>query len=61
MERLRRHFGILIITCLFLISSNSAMADKGSVSPWPVKLSEDSQRAIIMHNSQEEVLILGLN
>ena len=58
MESLRGYFSILIITCLFLISSNSAMADKGSVSPWPVKLSEDSQRAIIMHNSQEEVLIL---
>jgi len=59
MESLRRHFGILIIIFLFLISSNSVMADKGSVSPWPVKLTEDSQRAIIMHNSQEEVLILG--
>jgi hypothetical protein len=48
-----------IIVCLFLTSDNLAWADRGSVSPWPVKLSEDSQRAIIMHNSQEEVLILG--
>jgi hypothetical protein len=56
---LRKQFLMLIVTGLFLIPGNSVMAGKGSVSPGPVKLSQDSQRAIILHNSQEEVLILG--
>jgi hypothetical protein len=56
---LRKPFFVLIVTCLLLIPGNSVMADRGSVSPGPVKLSQESQRAIILHNSQEEVLILG--
>ena len=56
---LRKLFLVLIVTCLFLIPGNSVMADRGSVSPEPIKLSQESQRAIILHNSQEEVLILG--
>ncbi len=47
---LRKLFLMLIVTCLFLIPGNSVMADRGAVSPRPVKLSQESQRAIIMHN-----------
>jgi hypothetical protein len=50
---------VMVIACLFLSSGDFAWADRGSVSPWPVKISENSQRAIILHNSREEVLILG--
>lgn len=41
------------------MSGNLVSADRGSISPRPVKVSEDSQTAIIMHNTQEEILILG--
>ena len=56
---LRTYSMIWIVTCLFLVSGTSVMADRGSVSPEPSKLSQESQRAIILHNSQEEVLILA--
>jgi hypothetical protein len=56
---LRTYSMIWIVTCLFLISGNSVMADRGMVSPQPGRLSQESQRAIILHNSEEEVLILG--
>ena len=41
--------------------ASSALADKGAVylRAADVKVSEDSQKAIILHNMQEEVLILG--
>jgi hypothetical protein len=46
------------IVLLFLM--NSAHADKGPIL-WHegVELSQESQKAIILHNSVEEVLILG--
>jgi hypothetical protein len=44
---------------LFLIFSVSTYADKGSFSIYPVKLTQESQKAIILHNFKEEVLILG--
>ena len=52
---------LLLYALIFLLLSlcSPVLADKGSVSPSPVRLSQDSQRAIIMHNSEEEVLILG--
>lgn len=53
-------FVLVLIFILFVFSvSNPVLADKGSASPWPVSLSQSSQRAIIMHNFEEEVLILG--
>lgn len=60
MVKLNNIFISLILTFLLAISiSNITLADKGSISPWPISLSQDSQRAIIMHNFTEEVLILG--
>lgn len=59
MRKLNR-FIIILISFFFLFSlSNLALADKGSISPWPVSLSQSSQRAIIMHNFEGEILILG--
>jgi len=37
-----------------------AWADKGHIWPRPVGLSESSQKAIILHNRDEEILILGV-
>lgn len=52
-----------IINCLlvliFLSITGIALADRGQVWPYPVHLVEDSQKAIILHNQEEEVLILG--
>lgn len=42
-----------------ILCSGLAKADRGSISPGPVKLHEDSQRGIIFHNFTEEILILG--
>jgi len=54
---MKRYLGIgALVTCAAL----SAWADKGHVWPSPVGLSEASQRAIILHNRSEEVLILGV-
>ena len=50
---------ISLIVIFIALYSSSARADKGSVSPGPVRISEDSQRAIILHNTEEEILILG--
>ncbi|MBC7319323.1 hypothetical protein H5T89_01645 [bacterium] len=57
--RLKKFLVLLISVPLVFSVSNCALADKGSISPWPVSLSQSSQRAIIMHNLEEEVLILG--
>gem|GEM_PF-4246835 len=55
-----RNFAVMTsAVCLLLILINSAKADKGSISPGPTRFSEESQIAIIMHNGQEEVLMLG--
>lgn len=34
-------------------------ADRGAIIPYPIKVSESAQKAIILHNKKEEVLILG--
>jgi hypothetical protein len=51
---------LLILT--FNLSFN-ANADRGSIyySPENVRVSEDAQKAIILHNLEEEVLILGMD
>lgn len=51
----------LVLTSLFsfLFFSVSTYADKGSFSIYPVKLTQESQKAIILHNFKEEILILG--
>lgn len=50
-----------VFTLLFFmyILSFNANADMGRVSVAVAKVSEESQKAIILHNSEEEVLILG--
>ncbi|MCX7796621.1 MAG: hypothetical protein N2380_08900 [bacterium] len=50
---------ILISILLVFLLFKTALADRSSISPWPVSLYQSSQRAIIMHNLEEEVLILG--
>jgi hypothetical protein len=42
------------------LAAGPAQADKGHVRPWPVALSETSQKAILLHNGQEELLVLGV-
>lgn len=59
MRKLNRFIIILISFFSIFSLSNLALADRGSISPWPVSLSQSSQRAIIMHNFEEEILILG--
>lgn len=49
----------IFAACMILAASLSTRADKGSVSPGMVRFSEDSQRAIIMFNGNEELLILA--
>ncbi len=53
--------GVFAVLFFFLGLSFSARADMGRVyvSLDPVTVSEDSQKAIILHNLDEEVLILG--
>jgi len=46
---------LLTVFCLQI----SAYADMGAIVPYNVKINEDAQRAIILHNEKEEVLILG--
>lgn len=36
-----------------------ALGDKGQMYPYPVRLSESSQRAIIFYSDEQEILILG--
>ncbi len=42
------------------LTAQWAWADKGHIWPRPVRLSETSQKAILLHNRREEVLILGV-
>jgi len=44
---------------IYLTLSSTAFADMGSIRLDLAKISEDAQKAIIMHNGREEVLILG--
>ncbi len=48
------------ILAIIVLAGQSAWADKGHIWPRPVGLSEASQKAIIRHNRNEEVLILGV-
>lgn len=50
----------IIISLLFLLFSHSLWADMGSILTSNARVQEDSQKAIILHNSNnEEILILG--
>jgi hypothetical protein len=44
---------------IYLTLSSTAFSDMGAISLDLAKISEDAQKAIIMHNGYEEVLILG--
>jgi len=55
----KRKIILLVFILMSLLVNTPVSADKGSISPSPVSLSQDSQKAIIMHNLEEEVLILG--
>ena len=55
---MKKTIGTFIIL-IFLSVTGIVFADKGQVWPYPVSLAEDSQKAIILHNNKEEVLILG--
>jgi hypothetical protein len=45
--------------CIWGLSTTNLFADKGQLWPVPVDISEPSQKAIILHNGLEEILILG--
>jgi hypothetical protein len=49
----------IFMILIFLLLTGIASADKGQLWPYPVRLAEESQKAIILHNQGEEVLILG--
>ncbi len=51
---------ILVLMAVIFLAAHPVMADKGPIV-WQdnVKLTQESQKAIIMHNGSEEVLILG--
>ncbi len=44
---------------IYLTLSSTAFADMGAIRLDLAKISEDAQKAIIMHNGREEVLVLG--
>ncbi len=48
------------IVAILAFAAPFAWADKGHIWPHPVGLSETLQKAIILHNRNEEVLILGV-
>ena len=48
------------VIALLALGAPGVWADKGHIWPHPVALSEASQKAIILHNRGEEVLILGV-
>lgn len=50
----------ICILAILTLARAGAWADKGHIWPHPVALSESSQKAIILHNRDEEVLILGI-
>lgn len=50
---------ILLWMALLLILPSPVQADMGRVVATNAQISEDSQKAIILHNREEEVLILG--
>ena len=56
---LQRHFGFLLIAAVLSLFAGKAYADMGGVYTVDAKVSEDAQKAIILHNGEEEVLILG--
>lgn len=46
---------LLSVLCLQI----PAYADMGAIVPYPIKVNEEAQKAIIFHNGRQEVLILG--
>jgi len=44
---------------IYLTFSSTVFSDMGAISLDLAKISEDAQKAIIMHNGREEVLVLG--
>jgi len=56
---LKRHFGFFLIAVVMSLSAGKAYADMGGIYTVDAQVSEDAQKAIILHNCDEEVLILG--
>ncbi len=52
-------FGFFLGLLGFFVFSINSIADMGQIHASAAKVSEDSQKAIIFHNLEEEVLILG--
>lgn len=59
MPFLKRLFVGVLVFFLSFSMYNIALADRCSISPSLVSLTQDSQKAIILHNSKEEILILS--
>jgi hypothetical protein len=56
----RRARAARLVVLALALGPGPARADKGHLWPSPVQLSEASQRGIILHDGEEEVLILGV-
>ncbi|MCJ7526245.1 MAG: DUF2330 domain-containing protein [Candidatus Aminicenantes bacterium] len=66
MNRASNSFFLSPVFILLILASSwsfNVNADRGSIyySPENVRVSEDAQKAIILHNLEEEVLILGMD
>lgn len=52
--------GVMTLVILAILSSSQpSCADMGRILTWPANVAEKAQKAIILHNLEEEVLILG--
>jgi hypothetical protein len=56
---MRRTNRCLTALIFIFLTGSIALADKGQVYPYPVHLAEGSQKAIILYNQADELLILG--
>ena len=55
----QRYFGFFLIAVVVSLFAGKAHADMGGIYTVDAQVSEDAQKAIILHNADEEILILG--
>ncbi len=53
--------GRILVLIVAALAAPPVQADKGHIWPDPVSLSETAQRAILLHDGQQELLILGVD
>jgi hypothetical protein len=54
-----RSLGLLFLAFVLALASLKASADMGQIHTSPAEVSEEGQKAIILHNMTDEILILG--